>query len=62
MADDPWEQTDVSDAHPEVVDRLTERKLLWAGRHREGSTDTLGRVAEHGPSGYLSFADDFAGV
>ena len=62
MHDDPWEQTDVSDAHPDVVDDLDERKLVWAGRHREGSVDTLERVAEHGPSGYLSFADDFEGV
>jgi arylsulfatase A-like enzyme len=62
LHDDPWEQTDVRDGHPDVVDRLDERKRAWADRHREGGADTLERVTDHGPSGYLSFADDFAGV
>jgi len=62
MDADPWEQTDVSGEFPEVVDRLQERTVLWAGRHRDGGVDPLYRVAEHGPSGYRSFSADFDGV
>lgn len=62
MAADPWEQTDVSDEHPDVVERLEDRAIRWAHRHRDGSVDPLYRVAEHGPSGYRSFEADFDGV
>ncbi|MEF8781214.1 MAG: sulfatase [Haloferacaceae archaeon] len=62
MREDPWEQDDVAEANPEVVETLRKRMVLWAESHRTGSTDPLERVAERGPSGYNSFADQFEGL
>jgi len=62
MDEDPFEQRNVARDHPETVERLAESMLLWAARHRTGSVDPLHRVAEEGPSGYNSFAEQFEGV
>jgi len=62
MIEDPWEQSNVADAHPDVIDRLRREMVLWADEHRTGSTDPLLAVAESGPSGYNSFADQFSGI
>ena len=62
MSEDPWEQHDVATEHPDVVDRLHRKMVLWAEEHRTRSTDPLQAVAERGPSGYNSFERQFSGI
>jgi len=51
MDADPWEQTDVSDDHPDVVDDLDGRMTAWAEAHSGDQEDALKRVAREGPAG-----------
>ena len=62
MANDPWEQDDVADEHGDVVDELADSMDQWIDRYGTGDEDPLERVAERGPSGYNSFADEFDGI
>lgn len=62
MGTDPWEQDDVIDEFPDVGNTLAGEMQHWADRYRDGDVDALSQVAENGPSGYNSFAEDFAGV
>lgn len=41
MAADPWEQEDVSDRHPAVVESLETRMVEWAEEHRGRDEDSL---------------------
>lgn len=61
MDADPWEQTDVTDDHPEVVSALTERMAVWAEQHRGPAEDSLKKVAREGPAG-VGVYDDYEGV
>jgi arylsulfatase A-like enzyme len=51
MTTDSWEQDDVSDDHPEVVDRLETEMLRWAETHRSEHEDSLLRTAREGLAG-----------
>jgi len=53
---DPWEQENVAEDYPEVVDRLSTTMAVWADRHRGHREDSLRRVAREGPAG-LAWAD-----
>jgi arylsulfatase A-like enzyme len=48
---DPWEQENVREAHPEVVDRLEGRMARWADRYVGREEDALRAVAREGPAG-----------
>lgn len=61
MAADPWEQNNVSDDHPDVVDELETEMLEWAEDHRGENEDALRRTAREGPSGMV-LAGNFDGV
>jgi len=45
MQADPWEQTDLSAEHPEIVDRLETTMLEWAETHRSEHEDSLRQTA-----------------
>lgn len=51
MPEDPYEQTDVADAHPDVVTDLRERMTVWAEAHAGPLEDPLKAVARRGPAG-----------
>ncbi len=61
MDTDPHEQTDVASDHPETVAELHGRLATWVDEQVEG-TDPLRTVAEHGPSGFVAFAEEFEGL
>lgn len=61
MEADPWEQDDVCEAHPEVVDDLEVRMLRWADEHVSEHEDSLHRTARLGPTG-ARFGEDWEGV
>jgi len=48
---DPWEQTDVSESHPDVVDDLERRMAVWTETHVGRGEDALRAVAREGPAG-----------
>ena len=62
MAADPWEQDDVADDNPAVVDRLDDEMALWAADHVGRAEDALHRVARIGPRGYHYTKDSYEGV
>jgi arylsulfatase A-like enzyme len=51
MDADPWEQADVADDHPEVVDELEREMAAWAEAHVGREGDELREVARKGPAG-----------
>ena len=53
MESDPWEQTDVSEDHEDVIDTATTQMESWVEAHTsENNSDTLRTVADVGPAGY----------
>lgn len=48
MRADPWEQDDVSDDHPDVVEELETEMVRWAETHRSEHEDSLKRTARTG--------------
>ena len=54
---DPHEQTDVADAHPDVVTELERAMACWAETHVGREEDALHAVAREGPAG-LAWADE----
>jgi arylsulfatase A-like enzyme len=61
MQADPYEQDDVADSHPEVVDELETTMAVWAERHVGPSEDSLHRTARQGPAG-ASFDRNWGGI
>jgi arylsulfatase A-like enzyme len=57
MQGDPWEQENVADDYPDVVDELETEMVEWAERHRGRAEDELHAVAREGPAG-LNWATD----
>ncbi|GAA0663608.1 sulfatase [Natronoarchaeum mannanilyticum] len=51
VIDDPWEQDDISDEHPDVVDELAETMAVWAEEHVGREEDALKETARIGPAG-----------
>ncbi|QLH78448.1 sulfatase-like hydrolase/transferase [Halosimplex rubrum] len=61
MEDDPWEQTDVSGDHPDVVEELETKLLRWAEDHRSENEDSLRRTTREGPFG-IEWGGPYEGV
>jgi arylsulfatase A-like enzyme len=62
MQADPWEQDDVADTYPDVLERLDDEMALWAAEHVGRAEDALHRVARIGPRGYHYTKDGYEGV
>jgi arylsulfatase A-like enzyme len=61
MEADPWEQENVADNHPDVVDDLETEMLRWAETHRSEHEDSLRVTAREEPAG-MGLAEHFDGV
>lgn len=59
---DPWEQDDVSAAHPDVVDDLETRMARWAEDHVGPYEDPMHRIARVEPSGHRARSPRYDGV
>jgi len=60
MHEDPWEQRDVSESYPELVEDLETEMVRWAETNRSEHEDSLRRTARNGPAG--STGRDYEGV
>jgi len=61
MEADPWEQENVAEEHPDVVEDLEERMFVWAERRSGPREDPLCEISREGPSG-LGAGRDWDGV
>jgi len=61
MQADPWEQTDVADDHPDVVNELEREMAVWAETHVGQDEDALKAVAREEPYGSNAM-DGYDGV
>lgn len=62
LQDDPWEQSDLSETHPDVVSRLEGQLTQLIERYQGSEQDALRSVSTRGPAGYRAFHDEFDGV
>jgi arylsulfatase A-like enzyme len=62
VVEDPWEQNERANEHPEVVQQLRDVVSAWTDNHLSANEDALETVARDGPAGYLAFSSDWSGV
>jgi arylsulfatase A-like enzyme len=60
METDPWEQTNLADSHPDLVEKLKQKMTQWAEEHVGRDEDALRESAQVGDEqrGYEMFTDE----
>ncbi len=58
IENDQWEQTDLSNERPKIVEKLTTEMAVWAEQHVGREEDALKKVAREGPAGMAFIQDE----